>query len=948
MPPSAAVATDHRNKVTWTSKTKENAAPTVEIRTFPVKYEASSNLSIVNVLKTTLTMFAKTDPVVSITSRVDESCKFKKAADFDALSAARLSQLFPGEIIFGRTHVRLFMTSIMPIDSLKRATFGYYAYAQPNIWISEDRFGSTDIRNIGFMMRKDIMRVDRDLYTTLLSEQLSNFTLTDDDAQRLVDAKERMPFATCLPPLQVRLSKNIQINSPTGKVKTSALTIHVDAAHVQFMSPFITRFSEDSDLLEKFVPQTMLHGKDPVHLQAYQNAMVIQNHFLSEIRTLPVIGLHPKAMTQMIQLSPDDPPATMYNQLKRYLYFTSIEPTSSSHTIGKYIFLTTKDDFIQAKKFIIETLPQLWNLLDNTFLDELPASVRCPRLTNSNLRDDSTKRTVALLTMSPEELTVVSQWTKPPTFNQLPKTVSVNYSNSDKNFPALKSKKSNKSARASTKAVPDKTQKSQPLDTASNHSHVTSASVGTALTRDECTSLCTQLTESIVTKMTDHMLDMIKNQSDLAAERERAYAAREAKQDKQFAKMMNTFAQLIPTPPKSTRKQTRRRKKSKSTDPKLDSDMDTSHADAKPPASSRPAQTAPHSPPPAPPTDSTVYDDSPPAQDPCLSDTKSYNSQLQKFSDEASSMHTNEEDSQSFDAESSKNSMKESEPSSSSDSDSSSDASVPESKTSPSELQNSSHRRALSKSPGLDAEVDSETSENFHPSLGLDDRADSMATSVKYRPPHLPHLDSPVDSKSRSRNNRATSDDSATRPPRSIVTPISSNLATLTRRRQPGRGDTTAGRSRGRDSPPRPSPAADHNANDSSSGSVPTILATADNSIASIASTPPMSPADVPKNDQPRPDLSSAIDDAIASEKARHQSLISPSSTAPPSVLRTPKEEPWKVVTSTKSHNRKQSPKLELLSATPRTPVQGGQTPKMFFSSQPATPTEEEMPAQKK
>jgi hypothetical protein len=110
MPPSAAVATDHRNKVTWTSKTKENAAPTVEIRTFPVKYEASANLSIVNVLKTTLTMFAKTDPVVAITSRVDESIKFKKAADFDALPAARLSELFPGEIIFGRTHVRLFMT----------------------------------------------------------------------------------------------------------------------------------------------------------------------------------------------------------------------------------------------------------------------------------------------------------------------------------------------------------------------------------------------------------------------------------------------------------------------------------------------------------------------------------------------------------------------------------------------------------------------------------------------------------------------------------------------------------------------------------------------------------------------------------------------------------------------------------------------------------------------
>jgi hypothetical protein len=254
----------------------------------------------------------------------------------------------------------------------------------------------------------------------------------------------------------VRLSKNIQINSPTGKVRTSTLTIHVNAAHVQFMSPFITRFSEESYLLEKFVPQTMLNGKDPVHLQACHNAIVIQNHFLSQVRVLPVIALHPKAMTQMIQLAPEDAPTTMFSLLHRCLCFASVEPTASSPTIGKHIFLTTKDDFLKAKNFIVETLPQLWNLLDNTFLDKLPESVRCPRLTSLNLRDDSTKRTVALLNRtSPEELTAVSQWKSPPTFNKLPTTVSANYS--DKNFPVLKSKNFKKSARASTKAVPMKT-----------------------------------------------------------------------------------------------------------------------------------------------------------------------------------------------------------------------------------------------------------------------------------------------------------------------------------------------------------------------------------------------------------------------------------------------------------------------------------------------------------
>jgi hypothetical protein len=214
---------------------------------------------------------------------------------------------------------------------------------------------------------------------------------------------------------------------------------------------------------------------------------------------------------------------------------------------------------------------------------------------------------------------------------------------------------------------------------------------------------------------------MIKNQSDLATERERAYAAREAKQDKQFAKMMNTFAQLIPTPPKSTRKQTRRRKKSKSTDPKLDSGMDTSHADAKPPASSRPAQPQLH-----PPTvlsmtnlllrRTLAYQ----TQNPTTPSSKILRRGLlhahqpggftilrravfQKFHERIGA----------FIVLRFRLLIRLFRPR------------LPE-------LANSSHRRALSKFPGLDAEVDSETSGQFRPSLGLDDRADSMANSVKY------------------------------------------------------------------------------------------------------------------------------------------------------------------------------------------------------------------------
>jgi hypothetical protein len=40
-----------------------------------------------------------------------------------------MEKLFPGEIINGKTWVRLFVVSTMNIGRLKKSFYGYYAYA---------------------------------------------------------------------------------------------------------------------------------------------------------------------------------------------------------------------------------------------------------------------------------------------------------------------------------------------------------------------------------------------------------------------------------------------------------------------------------------------------------------------------------------------------------------------------------------------------------------------------------------------------------------------------------------------------------------------------------------------------------------------------------------------------------------------------------------------------
>jgi hypothetical protein len=92
--PSAATATQNRKEVTWTSGTVENTAKTVELRLFPVKYQITAHLSILEVLKTTLTMFLATDPTVYIVSRVNAEVIIKTALDFAPYTSAQLRQFF--------------------------------------------------------------------------------------------------------------------------------------------------------------------------------------------------------------------------------------------------------------------------------------------------------------------------------------------------------------------------------------------------------------------------------------------------------------------------------------------------------------------------------------------------------------------------------------------------------------------------------------------------------------------------------------------------------------------------------------------------------------------------------------------------------------------------------------------------------------------------------------
>jgi hypothetical protein len=170
----------------------------------PIQYQIAAHLSVKTVLKETHAMYNATDKAFVLVSKVDSTIIIKTAADFDRFSIDDMKKLFPAHLSNGKATLKLFVVSSMSISRLKRSTFGYYKYSTHTICIMDDLFASQDVRNIGFIIRKDPRKVSRDHFTASLIEIFSTIEFTEADSLRYTEAKEALPFDGPVPKFQLR------------------------------------------------------------------------------------------------------------------------------------------------------------------------------------------------------------------------------------------------------------------------------------------------------------------------------------------------------------------------------------------------------------------------------------------------------------------------------------------------------------------------------------------------------------------------------------------------------------------------------------------------------------------------------------------------------------------------------------------------------------------------
>lgn len=156
-----------------------------------------------------------------------ENVKFviRTVVDFDKIPTGQFKTWFPAEISNGKTFISLYTVSTMPINCLKRNSFSFYEYALRKKYITDNPFLTPNIRKIGFLIRKDLDKVHRDLFGVAMYDKLVSHKLSAATSEIYHEAMIALPFDGAIPNFKIKASK-ITNSSSSRTIHTKALNIN--------------------------------------------------------------------------------------------------------------------------------------------------------------------------------------------------------------------------------------------------------------------------------------------------------------------------------------------------------------------------------------------------------------------------------------------------------------------------------------------------------------------------------------------------------------------------------------------------------------------------------------------------------------------------------------------------------------------------------------------------
>ena len=187
--------------------------------------------------------------------------------------------------------------------------------------------------------------------------------------EQTLDAHEKLAFTrdnAPVPPLRVfRGTKRVETGA--GKRIIEVMNIKVATKHKHWVFHLLCRASEHELLpyASKFIPTS-------IHPKSQQYSGVINGHlnFVKDLRLIPIVGL-PQEAAQYTKPDEDHNPITYLDHLVKQMKAITIQPTSRTMDIGKWIVVTKSTHQEKTQQYIDEEMPR-------TYLKDIPTEMSLP------------------------------------------------------------------------------------------------------------------------------------------------------------------------------------------------------------------------------------------------------------------------------------------------------------------------------------------------------------------------------------------------------------------------------------------------------------------------------------------------------------------------------------------------------------------------------------------
>ena len=364
LPPTMAAfvhgTTFQPSDTTDTTKIRRETDIKVEFRAMP---RGNSPFNLGRAMKALCEQLLKHGKGVAI-NKMDGSSGFSDLKDFP--EAEQQFNDYFGEFISEKNRV-ITTLKIAADESLaaikSNAIFRGYL-VKNKVYLFPQRFGSLKIQRIGFFVGQSRHAWRPALeynVMTALHEAKAHLTASAEGLEHLppLDTVNKPPSIMILPGMPRYYHK-----AREQVYVTNAPCLWCEVSAANEIRDLITVTAFDPRLVGTFVPS---NPPPPELADTYINTIRCQNEFLEKIRVIPVTGAHPDVMSKSYGEEPS---------LLTYLFtktsedgdplFTTIERTTRTIEAGKWLFLTTQDNYDEARLFITRQFPKKYDEVRRT------------------------------------------------------------------------------------------------------------------------------------------------------------------------------------------------------------------------------------------------------------------------------------------------------------------------------------------------------------------------------------------------------------------------------------------------------------------------------------------------------------------------------------------------------------------------------------------------------